>query len=312
MNENIERFYQCKWGVFNHYLFGIQNSTKSPNSHGRETDWDTCVKELDVEKLAVNLHDMGAGYYFITIMQGRKYMIAPNKMFDKICGTKPGEACSTRDLIEDLYQALAKYGIDLYLYFTGDGPYKDIPEGKQFGLIEPREKAITESFVQKWAAVLEEYSIRYGNKVKGWWIDGGFKDAFGYTDELLSYYYIACKKGNPNALIAFNDGIKNELVVNYKDEDFTCGEREDFVLIPTQRFYGKAQAHILAPLGTGDCGIGPYWGSNGIKNSKEYIADYVRRVNTAGGVLTIDIALFRDGSFDKEQAETLKYVGKHV
>ena len=72
-----------------------------------------------------NLHEMGAGYYVITTMQGRKFMIAPNKTFDRIAGTKTGEACAARDLVQDLYQALSRYGIDLYLYFTGDGPYKD-------------------------------------------------------------------------------------------------------------------------------------------------------------------------------------------
>lgn len=311
MKENIERFYQCKWGVFNHYLFGIQNNAQSPNSQGRETDWDTCVKELNVEKLAASLHNMGAGYYFITVMQGRKYMIAPNKTFDDICGTKPGEACSTRDLVEDLYGALSKYGIDLYLYFTGDGPYKDIPEGKKMGLIEPREKALTEQFVKNWAGVLEEYSVRYGNKVKGWWIDGCYRDFFGYTDDLMSYYYKACKKGNPNALTAFNDGVKDELFVNYRAEEFTCGECENFILIPKQRFYGTAQAHILAPLGTSTCGIGPGWGSDGLKNSKEYLSDYVQRVNAAGGVVTFDIALYRDGSFQPMQVEALKYVSEN-
>jgi hypothetical protein len=31
---------------------------------------------------------------------------------------------------------------------------------------------VTEVFVQKWASVLEEYTVRYGDKVSGWWIDG--------------------------------------------------------------------------------------------------------------------------------------------
>ena len=313
MNGNVERFYQCKWGVFNHYLNGIQNNSQSPNSQGKETDWDTCVKELDVERIAENLHIMGARYYFITVMQAKKYMIAPNKTFDEIAGTKPGEACSTRDLIEDLYQALSKYNIDLYLYYTGDGPYADVPIGKKFGFIEPRDQAITEAFVQKWASVLEEYSVRYGDKVKGWWIDGCYKEYFGYTDELLNYYYKACKKGNPNALVAFNGGIgEDDIFANYIDEDYTCGEQLDFTFIPRQRFYGKTQAHLLAPLGTGEQGIGPGWGSDGLRYDKEYLAEYVQRVHEAGGIMTFDIALYRDGHFDQMQLETLKYVGDKI
>lgn len=314
MKETLDRLYNCKWGVFNHYLFGMQNNAEHFASLGRQTDWDTCVKELDVDKLAANLHSMGAKYYFITVMQGRKYMIAPNDTFDRIAGTKPGEACSTRDLIEDLYQALSKYGIDLYLYYTGDGPYKEDIIGMKFGFIGPRKLPLTEEFVIKWASVLEEYSVRYGDKVKGWWIDGCYRNHFGYNDHLLAHYYRAAKKGNPHAITAFNDGLKNELFVNYKDEEFTCGEFEEFTFIPKGRFVGNAQAHILAPIGEANerrPGKG-VWGNRGLLNTPVELADYAKRVHTAGGVVTFDMALFRDGSFDKEQQEALTYVGREL
>ncbi len=45
---------------------------------------------------------MNAGYYFITLMQGSKHMLAPNKTYDSIAGTKPGEACAVRDLPMEL------------------------------------------------------------------------------------------------------------------------------------------------------------------------------------------------------------------
>lgn len=306
-----DRLYRKKWGVFNHFLYVIQNDPSVPNSYGKQTDWDTLVKEFDTETLAKNLHEMGAGYYVITVMQGTKYMIAPNATFDKIAGTKAGEACSTRDLIEDLYQSLSKYGIDLFLYFTGDGPYKNVEEGKKFGFIEPRDVGVTKPFVEKWSSVLEEYSVRYGEKIKGWWIDGCYKDWFKYTDELLEMYYKACKKGNPNALVSLNPGLREDLENGFTYEDFLCGEQIDFTLIPKQRFYGNAQAHILAPLGNGECKLGR-WGTFGLIRDGEYLIDYIKKVNEAGGVLTIDIGVYRDGKFDEEQKETLKRVGENV
>ena len=306
-----DRFYAKKWGVFNHFLYVIQNNPSNPNSYGKQTDWDTLVNEFDTETLAKNLHEIGAGYYVITVMQGTKYMIAPNATFDKIAGTKPGEACSKRDLIEDLYQSLSKYGIDLFLYFTGDGPYKNVEEGKKFGFTEPREDGVTRAFVEKWASVLEEYAVRYGDKIKGWWIDGCYKDWFKYTDELLELYYKACKKGNPSALVSLNPGLKDSIELGFTYEDFLCGEQIDFVFIPEQRFYGNAQAHILAPLGVGECTIGG-WGVFGVKRDAEYLTDYIQKVHEAGGVLTIDIGVYRDGKFDEEQKETLKRVGKNV
>ena len=160
-----DRFYGHKWGVFNHYLAVLQNDPRCANSYGKQTDWDTLVNEFDVELVAKTLHEIGAKYYVITVMQGTKYMIAPNATFDKIAGTKPGEACSTRDLIADLYEALSGYGIDLFLYFTGDGPYKNHPEGDRFGFIGPQYGGVTREFVEKWSSVLEDYAVRYGDKI---------------------------------------------------------------------------------------------------------------------------------------------------
>ena len=313
-----DRFYNHKMGVFNHFLSVLQNNPICPHSYGRQTDWDTLVHEFDVDRVARTLHEIGAGYYVLTVMQGTRYMIAPNVTFDRIAGTKPGEACATRDLIWDMIHALEPYGIDLFLYFTGDGPYKDHPEGDRFGFVEPREVGVTRPFVERWADVLREYSTRYGAHVKGWWIDGCYREYFRYTDDLLALYYNACKEGNPHALVALNNGVTHtEFSADVPFEDFICGECTDFDKIPSSRFFGGAQAHVLAPLGTladwmpkdlVDDMIGPGWGQFGASRSREYLADYVDRVHRAGGVVTFDIGVYRDGAFDPRQVEILRYV----
>ena len=307
----IDKFYEYRWGVFNHFLYVIQNNPDLPNSYGKSTSWDELVNEFDAEKLAKQLNEIGAKYYVITVMQGTKYMIAPNNAFDKIAGTKPGEACSTRDLVMDISNALEKHGIDLFLYFTGDGPYKNEDIGRKFGFVEPREVGVTMDFVVRWASVLEEYSLRYGSKIKGWWVDGCYRNQFKYTDELLKLLYNACKAGNPNAIVALNGGLFKDLNMNYPDEEFVCGEFNSLGFLPKERFVnGKAQAHILCPLGMHGCGIGASWGSFGLAYDKQYIADYVRALHSAGGVITFDIGVYRDGSFAEEQIDALKYVSK--
>lgn len=300
MSHITDKLYNKKWGVFNHYLC---HSDK----------WSETVENLNVNNIANMLSEVNAGYYFITLMQGRKYMAAPNAAFDRIADCKPGEACSKRDLPLDLYNAISPLGVDLYLYFTGDGPYKDEREGRKFGFIEPRGDGVTMPFVEKWASVLEEYAVRYGDKVNGWWIDGCYKDYFHYTEEMLQLYVNACKKGNPNAIVSLNDGVKAELVKDYSIEDFTCGEFNDFTYIPESRFVDGAQAHILAPLGMSPDGS-PWggWCKTGCKRDKEYMLDYVKKVNDAGGVVTIDIIIYPDGTYDPEQIEVLKYIGKNI
>ena len=300
MAKRTQRFHDAKWGVFNHFLGGNIQSAQ---------EWADKVNAFDVKKVADQLEACGANYYFITIMQGRKWMCAPNATFDRIAGTKPGEACAVRDLPMELSEELDKRGIDLYLYFTGDGPYIDREVGSRFGFTEPRYAGVTRSFVEKWAAVLEEFAVRYGDRVKGWWIDGCYSDYFCYTDDLLELYRLAILKGNPSAIIAMNSGVNNYYTRYSKWADFTAGEFNDFYCIPSERFIEGAQAHALIPLGAWGGDHSPSWGGSGTKRSADYMADYVKFVNENGGVVTIDVAVANDGSWLPEQIEVLKAVG---
>ncbi len=298
-----DRMLEKKFGIFNHFLYG------DPGEGGEvglvDYDWNARVAELDVQYIADQLHKMGAGYYVITLMQGKKYMIAPNATFDAIAGTKPGEACAQRDLVLDLYDALQPYGIDLYLYFTADGPYQDPQAGPKFGFVPPR-KDVSDEFIAKWAAVLEEYAVRYGDKVKGWWIDGCF-DHMGYTPEKLTPYYDAIKKGNPAAITTFNNGVKEDGAKKwYTHEEIVAGEFNEFEWMPTERFVDGAQVHILAPLGFSASGK-PWerWCRPGCSYTHEQMRDYIRRFNAAGGAVTVDIRINRDGTFDPAQVAVM-------
>ncbi len=123
-------FAQAKYGVFVHYLNGLQNNPEHVASLNRRTTWDECVKEFDTERFAERMKEAGAGYVIFTVMQGERFMIAPNATFDRLTGYQPGEACATRDLIEDLCRSLGKRDIPLMLYWTGDGPRRD-PQAAQ-------------------------------------------------------------------------------------------------------------------------------------------------------------------------------------
>ena len=311
-----DRFYSCKWGVFNHFLWN------------KDLDWNVQTRNFDVEKVARQLHEIGAKYYFITLMQGTKYMLAPNDTYNRITGYKPGEACCERDTIADLIAALDKYGIDLYLYYTGDGPHLDEQAGTKMGyydvdgmwalgedgkfhLKDPLLQ-ITDRFVENWAAVLEEYALRYGDKIKGWWIDGCY-DYIGYTPEILDIYKNAARKGNPNAIVAFNNGVRlAQCPQKWGNEDFTAGESTEFCYIPDRRFVDGAQMHRLLTLGyrndSPQCDDMVGWCSTGLLVSGGYLRDYINRAHKNGAVTTIDIKVYPDGSFDKEQMDALKMI----
>ena len=294
-NPNTDWFREAGWGVFVHYLWDLQNAGHRTNNLGRTTSWDECVKEFDTEKFADQIKQIGAPYVFFTMMQRTRYLIAPNATYDQLTGYQPGQACSTRDLVADLSHALDKRGIKLLLYWTGDGPREDVQAAKGMGGWSGQ---VTDDYVAKWASVAREYSLRYGDNIKGWWVDGCYA-YIGYNDKSWAMLATALKAGNPRAIVALNNPQMSRSNSSTRSDDFTTGEQNSFSEIPDSRWRDGVQWHVLSYLG-------PEWAMPGLKYSADDLIDYVRVVNAAGGVVTIDVALFRDGSIDAKQLATLR------
>lgn len=321
-----------KWGVFFHYLEGLQNNPASVNSDGKHTGWDECVNELDTERIAAQLHEANAGYAAITVMQGTRFMIAPNETYDRLTGLQPGEACSRRDLIGDLIRALSKYDIPLFLYYTGDGPFcdEDTDVGEKMQAPRIGDRPITAEFIDRWTAVLREYSLRYGSKIKGWWVDGLFSGMYpGLDNAYIGKFKEAALAGNPDALFAANyfgvckrtefidiPGYGSTIFGEFFHEiqpptkfcDYTAGEANSFDLYPAASDVEGAVPHVFSFLGIPNPPVAVYggWGAPGTKYSGEYMRRYIECVNTIGGVVTIDCCLHRDGQIDAQQFDLLR------
>ncbi len=287
-----------KYGVFVHYLAGLQNNPDHVASLGRQTSWDECVREFDTEKFADRMHEAGAGYVIFTMMQRGRFLIAPNATFDRKTGYKPGEACATRDLVEDLYRSLDKRGIALMLYWTGDGPRDDAKAAQ--ALRWPANGQVTEEFVRNWAEVVREYGLRYKDKVKGYWTDGCYR-FIGYDDRKLGILAEGLRAGYPDRIIALNPGVEDRVRAYSHHEDFTTGEQNSFTDFPLSRFVEGEQWHILSYLGTG-------WAQPGTVKNKREMIDYIYGATMLGGVVSIDVVLYRDGDLDRSQLEVLKAV----
>ena len=195
--------------------------------------------------------------------------------------------------------------------------------GRRFDCFTPCDsvqRSPDETFCEKWAAVLGEYAERYGKRVKAWWIDGCYSESaphrserFGYTDTLLDNYYNAVKKGNPNAAVTFNDGVYSLPVKYYYREDYTAGECRGMCLKhPNSKYIDGSLNHVLFPLGVNSEFTGGAWAKSGTKYTKETLLAYIKRVGEIGGVVTVDIAPFIDGSFDPEQEAILRFVGENI
>ncbi len=267
-NPNADWFKDAKYGVFMHFLPGDAKGL-------------ALVKEFDVQGLSRQLETLGAKYFVITLGQNSGFFNAPNAAYDRYTGYAPGERCSTRDLPLDLYRVLQPKGIRLMLYLPCQTPNEDARAQKAFGLPEgKRDQPIDMEFAQKWAQVIQEWSDRYGDKVAGWWFDGGYQHV-KFNEAIAQVYAKAVKHGNPNAIVTFNPGVR--LICHTQAEDYTAGELNDpFNMLPTSRWVEGSQWHALTFLGS-------QWSRRDTRYPTEKWVEWVRAVASKEGVITLDM-----------------------
>lgn len=286
-------FHEAKYGVFMHFLPGNPRQLEQ-------------VQAFDVESLASQLHSLGARYFVITLGQNSGFFNSPNKTYDRLTGYGPGERCSTRDLPLDLWRALNPREIKLMLYLPCQTPNGDRRAQRALGIQQGEgDQPLDVAFATKWAQVIREWSVRYGDKVVGWWFDGGYAHIH-FNDEIAQIYAQAVKQGNPRAIVTFNPGVR--LTRWTKAEDYTAGElNEPFKVVPTSRWVDGSQWHALTFMGS-------RWAARDTRYPTEHWARWVSQVAAHDGVVTLDMGPNWDpqggpiGSLDSGQMAQVKAV----
>lgn len=267
-NPHTDWFRMAKYGVFMHFLPSGENGLQQ-------------VRQFDVPALARQLEDMGAGYFVLTLGQNSGYFNSPNAAYEKQTGYAAGERCSVRDLPLELYAALHARKIRLMLYLPCQVPNQDSRAQKAYGLAQgPQDQPIDLAFADKWSEVIQEWSDRYGDKVAGWWFDGGYAQV-GFNEAIAKRYAAAVKHGNSQAIVTFNPGVQ---VIRWTQaEDYTAGElNEPFETIPTTRWLKGSQWHALTYLGSS-------WGQRNTRYPEAQWVNWIRKVAAGQGVVTFDL-----------------------
>lgn len=267
-NPNTDWFKDALYGVLMHFLPG--------DAKGLEM-----VNQFDVDALAGQLEAIGAKYLVFTMGQYSGYYNAPNAALDKMVGYAPGERCSQRDLPLDLHRALKAKGIKLMLYVTCQVGYGDARAQTAFGLPQgEKEQPLTHDAAEKWAEVIKEWSDRYGDKVSGWWFDGGYPH-LGFDDTMAWTYADAAKHGNPKAIVSLSATLGPQRA--FEAADFTAGEINDpFTVLPSSRWQDGSQWHVLTYIGNN-------WAKRDTRFTAEQWADWAAKVAAKGGVVTLDM-----------------------
>ncbi len=279
---NIKWFHDAKYGVFHHFLAYSKhrragNTGKNWRPKGNEwtsEEWNQVVDAVDVEAIADQAADIGAGYVIITLLQNHKYGCAPNPVMDELWGLKPGQFNSKRDLPMDLGKALAKRGIPLMLYIAADNTNM-LPTPASFKGTDRHEN---------WLKVAQWYSDHYGKLAKGWWVDGLGKD---YTTNYRVRFHQVLKHGNPDALVTSGQHELSEFLHGHcSQSDWNKQQRI------AKPFFGRwdqdfnIQWHSLLFLGR-------YWGDPLTPRKTEDVVKYASDIVKGGGVITFDVGAFK-------------------
>jgi len=307
-NDSIRRttwMRQARWGVMTHYLADWQARTN--NLEMSVEQWNKMVDGFDVEGLADQLKQAGAGYHILTIGQNSGYYLAPNPTYDRLTGIQPSK-CSRRDLVSDMATALARRGIKLIVYLPSGAPGGDRSAREalqwQNGMVPNRE------FQIKWEQIISDWSKRFGEKIAGWWFDGCYWPNLMYRSPdppNFQSFAAAARAGNPNGAVAFNPGVVPRLISMTPHEDFTAGEISNPERLEIRRSVGGIldgkQVHVLSYLGR-------TWGMGEPRFTAEQAAQFSQSVWQAEGVITWDVPVAMNGLISDPFITLLKTIAQ--
>ena len=301
---------EAKWGIAIHFIreFLDQKRQMTPKQ------WSELVDQVDVEALADQVAQTGAGLVLIGLSQCGGYFLAPNATYDRIMGRNEKTTWfPKRDLIRDLGKALKKRNIRLMVYMPIEPPIRGDAEAvrvfRPIGQKHPGDGHVISSdegwrhFSGQWEKVVCEYSKTWGDLVSGWWFDGGWFGHLSYKDSPnWDSFMAAVRAGNKNSAIAINHQYRNLRGLLPPREDYFAGEvnHPDSIIVTSSFRHQCVQNQVLTFLGV-SWGIGEQPRYNTEQLSR--IADNVVK---KGGVLIWDIPFNRNGTLKSEFIEPLK------
>lgn len=303
----------AKWGAMIHYQpewLAQENGLEEVTVE----KWNELVDNFDVDGLAEQLAEAGAGYLIMTVRHGPVFFLGQNATYDRYTGQVPSRG-SKRDLMVDLADALAKHDIKLIAYFFGQAPcFNDAEiEGFQSGRAAYYRSGAFDrnaEALSRWQEVLKEYSLRWGDKVAGWWIDATYRPNTIYRHPdapNFESFSAALRSGNPDAIVCYNPGRFPRLMSITPHEDYTAGEVNDPTRLEFRyRHEGKidgAQIHALSFLGK-------FWGQGDPRFTDEQIAEYTANVVKVRGAFTWDVPVNPNGLIKEPFFKQLKALGK--
>ena len=293
-NPNTDWFKKAGLGLMVHYLKDIYSK------EGGAESWNQAVNRFDTELFANDCKRAGVSYVIWALGQNDGYYCSPNMSYDSICGVKAGELCSTRDLPLDLYKSLNKRNIRLMLYLPGNPPHSNKLAVKGFDYTFGKDTPTSQFTQARLEAVIKEWSLRYGEKISGWWFDGMYRSGIIQTRSDMSLAHnisthtLAAKAGNHKSIVSYNYGV-DKIQSDSPYDDYSAGEENNIGQLPDRRWIlpGIQWFHFTF--------LGKSWGSGGVRYKTSDLTTWAEKVFEGEGVMCFDAKTDSKGAIDPDQ-----------
>ncbi len=289
------------WLVETGYGLMFHWTSQSVQSDGSIKPYEDAVNDFDVEKFASMVEETGAGYVLFTIGHAESYCPAPLKSWERI---HPGHT-TKRDLIKEIANALNNKDIRLLCYLNGPLAFK-FPKNKT----TPEQN---QAFIANYTDILTEMGKRYQDKIVGYWFDSWYRIFEGFPEVPFEDFYKVTKVGNKDRIICLNPWIYPDVT---PWQDYWSGEVQDPIGLPENGYMNNGPSPHLPyqALLTMEKHL---WVQqepviSDPKFTSEQLSSYIKECMENGGAVTINLAIYQDGTVGEKALQVMKGVKENI
>lgn len=315
------------YGMMTHYLLSPSGATQEQKT----ADLNRMIDSFDIDYFIKQFKESGADWLIFTIGQNTEYYNNPNSVIDRLV---PGHT-PKRDLVVEIARRVKGLGKHFIAYLPVE-MWNPLPELKPAFHWNPDDQT---EFLKTYLEFVGDYASRLGTLCDGWWFDGCYesltKGRWGWEN-----WRKVARSGNPNAIIAFNDGAFCVGILKPVSplQDYFAGEvhlledgkirmdplvgggdyvneegklrrhgQEPKFHMPASRFIEGVQWHALVPVDSSFCGDIPM---NMVDYTDAQLLSFVSACKKVKGAVTLNVPLDIDGHIPEKSAGKLARLGK--
>ena len=297
------------YGIMVHYLI----SPPGDSAEARTAAFDQVVAGFKKAAFLEQFANSGADWLIFTIGQNTGYYCSPNAFLDE---KLPGHT-SRRDLALEIAQGVKGMGRRFIAYLPSE-VNGQTPEVHTAFAWDPKDQS---EFQRRYQKFIRAYADKFGRNLDGWWFDGCYEwDRFPNRLYDWPKWFAAARSGNPDAIVAFNDGAFciNKVKPVTLLEDYHAGEvhclangkiklghdQDSPLYLPDSQFIEGVQWHALVPVDSTFEGGKPY------HYSDEELFGFVKRCKSVSGAVTLNLPVGQDGVIPERSIEQMRRLGQ--